>query len=141
MPGFVVYDADGRILQTGRIPSTWDWNAWATHQLAGSGNAVAPVVNPENLSPETHYVSSGEPQLRPQLASSWSKLTVIANGTDEAVLSGLPGNAEVRIDGGAWTAVLNGTLVFASDMPSSYRVEFRAWPYRDETWTLQAIAP
>lgn len=57
-----------------------------------------------------------------------SKTEIVADDTDEAVITGLPDPVEVKIDGTAYE-ITGGTLALSSPMPATYKVEIDHWPY------------
>lgn len=85
---------------------------------------------PENIDDLSHYVDGeGEAIERPILA--FSKLEIVADGADTAVLSDLPDPCKVWVNGEA-LQVTGGSLELAADVPATYSVlieERDAFPY------------
>lgn len=129
MPGYIVYEiATGRIvrsgsadegdvpLQTGGDPAlvveVTDFDGQIDDRAKMMDISVAPVVMID----------------RPVLA--FDKLSIAADGVDQAVLPNLPNPTTVKIDG-ASHIVTDGTLEISSNMPATYLVEIRdPFPYQ-----------
>jgi len=91
---------------------------------------------------ETYYISGTTPTLRPSFSLALSKNTIIANGTDNANLTGVPSGAVVTMErsgGGSISVTADGTTVeITATMPGNYLVTVSKWPYRDEVFTVAA---
>ena len=91
---------------------------------------------------EEYYVVRGIATLRPSFSLALSKNTIIANGTDNANLTGVPSGAVVTMErsgGGSISVTADGTTVeITATMPGNYLVTVSKWPYRDEVFTVAA---
>jgi len=64
---------------------------------------------------------------------------LIANGTDEAVISGIPEGAQVEWPDGQINIVTDGEIGFSVDLPGTYAFKFTAVAYLDKEITIEAI--
>ncbi|MFO1141185.1 MAG: hypothetical protein U1E59_02150 [Amaricoccus sp.] len=117
MVDWTVYD-----LATGAVRRSGAASPEDAALQAGDGEAV--IL--EAVDAGTHYLVSGTPTPRPVLA--FDTLAVAADGVDSATLL-LPGPFVAVIDGVAYE--LTDLLEIASDMPATYRVVIRHFPWRD----------
>ncbi len=115
---WTVYDAaTGAVLRTGNAAPDD-----AALQASGDGEAVYLA----RLDARTEYLPDGVATARPTL--SFDTLTIAADDTETATLE-LPGAFTALIDGVAYE--LEDTLEIASDMPATYSVVIRHFPYQD----------
>ncbi|SHM10748.1 hypothetical protein SAMN05216428_1146 [Nitrosospira sp. Nsp11] len=95
----------------------------------------------------TQYVDSGVVSSRPTITATWSKLEVIANGSDTTTLgSSLPNPTEVFVfvpDGAVapeMEIVTSGTFSFATPIVGSYTINvIPPFPYQPHTQIITAI--
>lgn len=134
---YVVYDTTtGRIVATGSALRQED----AQIQAGGGRSVLCNVEADEDL----HCVDvSADPaclDLRPVMPE-FSKTTIRADGTDKAVLGlGLVQIERLLISGVA-QAVTGSVVSLTADVPATYDVTVKAYPYRDQTVQITAVAP
>jgi hypothetical protein len=126
MRTYVSYDESGRIIGISRL--TDESFAIQTKTL---------IVAPDGYRELLHYVENGSLVPRATLNATWSKTTITANGTDTAVLSGLPDPCTVMIDGEAHE-ITGGSLEFAASSPGVYRISIDEVQYLPEQWEITA---
>jgi len=66
--------------------------------------------------------------------------SIVANGTDEAIISGIPEGVQVEWPDGQINIVTDGEIGFSVDLPGTYTFRFTAVPYLDKEITVEAIA-
>jgi len=126
MRTYVSYDESGRIIGISRL--TDESFAIQTKTL---------IVAPDGYRELLHYVENGSLVPRSTLNATWSKTTIAANGTDAAVLSGLPDPCTVMIDGEPHE-ITGGSLEFAASSPGVYRISIDEVQYLPEQWEITA---
>ena len=126
---FTRYDAE-----TGRIHSSGTCDN-SGYELQGS---LYPdlALTQQASDPEFDFVLDGMVIPRPTLA--FDKLTIKADGVDEATLPDLPDSCEVVVDGEVHV-VEGGTLTITSDLPALYVIEIKAFPYMDFKGVVEAV--
>ena len=72
--------------------------------------------------------------------TSPTTFSITANGTDEAVISGIPEGVQVEWPDGQTDIVTGGEISFSVDLPGTYAFRFTAVPYLDKEITVEAIA-
>lgn len=130
--GFAVHDAEGRILRWGTTPLHM-----IDAQASEPGESVVAVKQP--VSPKYSHIVDGYAVPRPTLDLP-DLVEIAADGTDEAVLPGLPDPCHATIDGQP-TEVTGGELVLTSIMVAEYAVILDQWPYMPQTVKVIANAP
>lgn len=150
---FAVYRTD-----TGEIVSVNDMHFAEEHRqlyldaaLGAWGSEAHGILEAEGAGPATHFVATlGEvPTLqdRPPLVVTLDKVTIVADGVDEATLTGLPDPCEIVIDADDPTVettvaeVAGGGFVFTATDPGTYVVEVRRFPFIPFRATIEATAP
>ena len=90
----------------------------------------------------TQYVSGGLITDRPEMPGTLNKTTIVADGADEMIFSGLPDPCDVAVSGPVIGAspITGGTFVLTVDFPGDYRVEFSAFPYLPKEISFVATA-
>ncbi len=73
------------------------------------------------------YVEAGVLCQRLPMPVTLSRTEIVANGLDEAVLSGIPSRAIVTVDGEP--VAHDGVLEISSAMPAAYHVHVECWPH------------
>jgi hypothetical protein len=129
---YIIYNNEGRILQTGRIPESMfelqQDEAQGRFVLEGSADVC------------TQYVVDGGLVFRPANPASFSAMVAAADGTDEIVLTSVPAGARIAVTGPvSQTGIADGTdicLTFAR--PGAYLVRVESFPYRDLEVTVHA---
>lgn len=89
----------------------------------------------------THYVAIDEALERPVFTPTVSRYTLAADGVDTVTIGNLPDGAEIGVDGDAFVPVGGSSMEFAADVPATYAVALRCWPYVPVTFDLEAAAP
>lgn len=87
------------------------------------------------------YIVDGAITQRPDQQTTFDKTFIVANGTDIAVITGLPDPCDVEISGPVefeTTPVTGGSLSFSSDVPGIYTIRITAFPFRDFEVTIHA---
>ena len=65
---------------------------------------------------------------------------LIANGTDEAIISNIPAGAQVEWPDRQTDIVNDGEIRFSVDLPGTYTFRLTAVPYLDQEVVIEAIA-
>ena len=98
------------------------------------------IDNVLSLQPLTHYVTNGVLMDRQPMPLIVTSTPLIANGTDEAIISGIPAGVQVEWPDGQTDIVTGGEIRFSVDLPGTYTFRFTAVPYLDKEITVEAIA-
>ena len=107
----------------------------------GVGLTVIELSNEQ----ESHnsYVDMATLEVQPKInflfSTSPSNYLIVANGTDEAIISGIPAGAQVQWPDGQTDIVTGGEIRFSVDLPGTYTFRFTAVPYLDKEVTIEAI--
>lgn len=80
---------------------------------------------------DTHYVTEGEPALRPAMPAALAGQTITQ----------IPAGAVLTINGGKAYTVNDGTADLQFDQPGTYTVQLSCWPYLDAEFTIENPAP
>ena len=129
---FAAYDTDGaiqfimRCMEVG--PTFYDDTGL---------NAIEVVDTVDDLS---HYVVGGAVQPKQPMSLITTNTPLIANGTDEAIISGIPAGVQVRWPDGQTDIVADGEIRFSVDLTGTYTFQFSAVPYLDQEVTIEALA-
>lgn len=133
MTPYVIFNRAGAIEQSGTMLEDM-------LQLQGdpeNGRFVMAGVG----TPDTHWVSDGEIADRPRMPMRVSRSAVQADGTEEAVISGVPAGATIEISGPATMAGLADgadiTLTFA--LAGSYEITARLFPFTEAKAVVNAF--
>lgn len=86
-----------------------------------------------------HYYTNGSVISRP-LFNLTIDSSVVANITDEAVITGIPSGTSVTWPDGVVTVETDGQVEFSTDTPGSYTFKFELWPYQVKEVTIEAVA-
>ena len=126
------------LLDTGAIVSKFvtPYTEWASEILPGEGR----IVLHEDVDAFECYVLEGELAIKSKILSVTSNETIIANGTDEAIISNIPAGVQVQWPDGQTDIVTGGEISFSVDLPGTYTFRFTAVPYLDKEITIEAIA-
>jgi len=92
------------------------------------------------LSQADIYVESGSVLQRQPMVLITTNTPLLANGTDEAVISGIPEGVQVEWPDGQVDTVTDGEIRFSVDLPGTYTFQLTAVPYLDQEITIEAIA-
>lgn len=116
---FLVFDPNsGRITQYGNTDE-----AAAQYMKSQNPNMIIGYI----ADMETDYVFNGSVRPRPSLLG-FEKTEIVANGQDAAIMT-LPEPMEVVIDENVYQ--IENVLEIVSDMPATYKVEIKHFPYLD----------
>ena len=123
-----------------------------TGRVYVKGNGELRSVDPQNFSPTAEvvtyvggrsdnlHVSNGEVLDCVEMPLIATNTPLLANGTDEAVISGIPEGAQVEWPDGQIDIVTGGEIRFSVDLAGTYTFQFTAVPYLDKEITIEAIA-
>lgn len=102
-------------------------------QQAKGGEAMleCPLVDPAE-----YYVDAGQLQLRELAAPALDRTIILADGVDQATLSGLPASCHLRVNGEVW-GVNTGSFTISSVGPGVVTVEL-VGRYRGGPWMIEA---
>jgi len=129
---FAAYDTDGaiqfimRCMEVG--PTFYDdtgLNAIEVTEIVGDSS---------------HYVVDGVVQPKQPISLITTNTPLTADGTDEAIISGIPAGAQVEWPDGQTDIVMDDEISFSVDLPGTYTFRFTAVPYLDKEITVEAIA-
>jgi hypothetical protein len=89
----------------------------------------------------THYIDilEGVAVERTNMSINVNDLEIIANGTDEAIISGIPAGVQVEWPDGQTDIVTDGEIRFSVDLAGFYTFRFTAVPYLDQEVVIEAI--
>jgi len=123
-----------------------------TGRVYVKGNGELRSVDPQNFSPTAEvvtyvggrsdnlHVSNGEVLDCVEMPLIATNTPLLANGTDEAVISGIPEGVQVEWPDGQTDIVTGGEIRFSVDLAGTYTFRFTAVPYLDQEVTIEAIA-
>jgi len=121
--------------QIDRVYSGPEYEALIQPQV---GEQVVVILGAEDDA--SSYVESGVVTQRQLMPLIITNTPLLANGTDEAVISGIPEGAQVEWPDGQTDIVTGGEISFSVDLPGTYTFRFTAVPYLDKEITIEAIA-
>ena len=130
---FAIYEPSGTII---RIVTCLD--SWASGQITTELESVISFSVDGNDS--THWVSDNVLTAKQAMPLISSSTALTANGTDEAIISGIPAGVQVEWPDGQTDIVTDGEISFSVDLPGTYTFRFTAVPYLDKEITVEAIA-
>ena len=123
-----------------------------TGRVYVKGNGELRSVDPQNFSPTAEvvtyvggrsdnlHVSNGEVLDCVEMPLIATNTPLLANGTDEAVISGIPEGVQVEWPDGQTDIVTGGEIRFSVDLAGTYTFRFTAVPYLDQEVTIEALA-
>ena len=123
-----------------------------TGRVYVKGNGELRSVDPQNFSPTAEvvtyvggrsdnlHVSNGEVLDCVEMPLIATNTPLLANGTDEAVISGIPEGAQVEWPDGQTDIVTGGEIRFSVDLAGTYTFQFTAVPYLDQEVVIEAFA-
>ena len=91
------------------------------------------------LSQADIYVESGVVTRRQPMSLITTNTPLIADGTDEVIISGISSGVQVEWPDGQVDTVTDGEVYFAVDLPGTYTFRFTAVPYLDQEVVIEAI--
>ena len=111
---------------------------WAT--LGNPLNQQIVLDSQANASSAKNYVDNGQLKDRQGFELLLSAAQIVANGTDEAIISGIPSGVQVEWPDGQTDIVTGGEIRFSVDLAGTYTFRFTAVPYLDQEVTIEALA-
>ena len=123
-----------------------------TGRVYVKGNGELRSVDPQNFSPTAQmvtytgdrsddlHVSNGEVLDCVEMPLITTNTPLIADGTDEVIISGIPSDVQVEWPDGQIDTVTDGEIRFSVDLPGTYTFQLTAVPYLDQEITIEAIA-
>lgn len=146
---YAVYDAEGRITQAQKIYAGPDHQKSIEDRMHDLGHKFVKQQRPGILPPELYMASTRPGSIvplhgRPVMRVSVSSTQIKAGGTDAAVLTGIPKDAQCTVHGAGevlWSVPIpDGELELNIPVPVVYRVVITKWPYQDFKVDIEAIA-
>ena len=123
-----------------------------TGRVYVKGNGELRSVDPQNFSPTAEvvtyvggrsdnlHVSNGEVLDCGEMSLITTNTPLIADGTDEVIISGIPSDVQVEWPDGQTDTVTDGEVLFAVDLVGTYTLKFTAIPYLDQEVVIEAFA-
>ena len=124
--------------QQGRIDSIYSGPDFEAQLQAQDGLEV--VLIADDLDDVTAYISGGAVQPKQPISLITTNTPLIADGTDEVIISGIPSGVQVEWPDGQVDTVTDGEIRFSVDLPGTYTFQLTAVPYLDQEITIEAIA-
>ena len=103
------------------------------------GPTMAAMYYTGSLHRTAIYVESGSVLQRQPMVLITTNTPLLANGTDEAVISGIPAGVQVEWPDGQTDIVTDGEIGFSVDLAGFYIFRFTAVPYLDQEVVIEAI--
>ena len=129
---FAAYDSTGLIQFIMRCQ--------AVGESFGSDTGLSVVEVSEHVTDSTHYIFQGNAQPKQTMPLITTGSPLIANGTDEGIISGIPAGVQVQWPDGQTDIVMDGEINFSVDLPGNYTLTFTAVPYLDQEVVIEAVA-
>ena len=124
--------------QQGRIDSVYSGPEFEAYLQARGGLEVVPIA--DGLDDVTAYISGGAVQPKQPMPLNTTSTSLIADGTDEVIISGIPSDVQVEWPDGQIDTVTDGEVSFAVDLVGTYTLKFTATRYLDQEVTIEAFA-
>ena len=121
--------------QIDRVYSGPEYEALIQPQV---GEQVVVILGAEDDA--SSYVEAGQVKARQSMLLTISSTQITANGTDEAIISGIPAGVQVQWPDGQTDIVMDGEINFSVDLPGNYTLTFTAVPYLDQEVVIEAVA-
>lgn len=127
MVEYTKYDVNGQIIGLGSCPA--DMVSLQSHYV-WIGHA----------DPLTEMFVNGEKQPRPIMKAAPNKTQVLANGTDQVIIAGVPKGARIFMQGPIVRQLVgDGTdLVMTFALAGDYTLKMFSFPYQDKTVVIHA---
>lgn len=133
MRNYLIYDEDGRIIQTGVVPA-------AMLELQGEPESGRFVME-GSADVCTQYVRKGVIVSRPVCPALLSTASIQADGIDEVVAWQVPAGARIAVQGPlAMSGTADGSniaMTFAT--PGVYRFSVQLFPFQDMEVSINAV--
>lgn len=135
MNAFAIFDPG-----TGRITQAGQGNTASVMATVAEipGNLSYMLSDPaDDIDVDRHFILDGQVTERQPL--SFPNQTITADGTDEALITGIPAGVSVTWPDGQTDEVADGEVVLAVDLPGTYVLRFTGVPYLDTEVTIEAV--
>jgi len=132
MNEWAVYTTDGRIDRV--------YSGIAVEALMQPHNNEQVTQMPEGLDDSTAYVVDASVQPKQPMSLITTNNPLIADGTDEVIISGIPSGVQVEWPDGQIDIVNGDEVGFKVDLAGFHTFKFTAVPYLDKEITVEAIA-
>ena len=129
---YAVYNVSGEILQT------LSCNPRSALLQETEGSLVVEVQS--YVSDASHFVRNSIVAAKSRMNFLISPLFILANGTDEAIISNIPAGVQVEWPDGQTDIVTDGEIRFSVDLPGTYTFRFTAVSYLNKEITIEAIS-
>lgn len=107
--------ATGRAVQLAQIAD----DTVADHISSCSANGWHSIVVEEDLDPNDVWIEAGEVRQKSRMSLGVSKLSILADGTDSADISGVPVYTKVWVAGQHYS-VDDGSISFSTNLAGTY---------------------
>ena len=95
---------------------------------------------PESFDVSDFYIELGSLTKKQSMVLIITNTPLTADGTDEAIISGIPAGVQVEWPDGQTDIVTGGEIRFSVDLAGTYTFRFTAVPYLDQEVVIEAIA-
>jgi len=112
------------------------FESWAGPLMPNLGR----IVSASDYEMTSSYVEGELLQLKQSMTLIATNNTLTANGTDEAIISGIPEGVQVQWPDGQTDIVTDGEIRFSVDLPGTYTFRFTAVSYLNKEITIEAIS-
>lgn len=131
MTGYVVFGPEGKILRSGYCQDN------AVHLQPGAGEGVVfgfATDSDSYVDTFNYYTITSFPANHAQI----DKITIVADSTDTATITGLPTPCTITVDGASYE-VTDGVFEFTVDISGTYKIKAEAFPYLPKEWEITAV--
>ena len=94
----------------------------------------------EIVGDSSHYVVDGVVQPKQPMSLITTNTPLIADGTDEVIISGIPSGVQVEWPDGQIDTITDSEIRFSVDLAGTYTFRFTAVPYLDQEVVIEALA-
>ena len=94
---------------------------------------------PESFDVSDFYIELGSLTKKQSMVLIITNTPLTADGTDEAIISGIPAGVQVEWPDGQTDIVTGGEIRFSVDLAGTYTFRFTAVPYLDQEIIIEAI--
>lgn len=91
----------------------------------------------EQISAEQYWINEGVIEPKLEITAVWDATEVVADGTSEIILSGLPVPCTVFIDRQP-VVIEDGSLIFSADVEAEYQLYINEIAYLHKEWVIYA---
>jgi len=128
------------ITSSGEITSVLSGTAVSTPPLLQTPAESQIEFNGEDpISHAGHYIKDGQAIERQPLSLITTSQSLIADGADEVIISGIPEGVQVEWPDGQIDIVTDGEIRFSVDLADFYTFRFTAVPYLNQEVVIEAI--